>query len=709
MSLTASATDITADGSSTSVLSAQVRDQHGNPVRDGTQVTFTTDQGTFQGSSAVTVVTVGGAAQATLTSSTSVSLATVTATAGSVADSVQVAFSPGPARVLTLSAQPDRLVIGSASTLRAVVSDQYGNTVANGTTVQFVTDIGTLAPTSASTSGGVAVTTLTSSVAGVATVTATAGSGTDTATVQWLPAVQIGKGVGRDPAPAGSILSYTIYVQNTATGGDAALVRTLTDRLPPGFVYVPGSTSSPAFAGDPAIAGQDLTWTASPAPYALAAGNTLATTFQVQALAGAGTYYNSAGVSGDNFNPAATGDTAQVTLLGPSISSITPNRGCNSAPVSAALDGANFAPGATATMGSWTLGVTWISEGRLDVTIPPGVAAGVYDVTVTNPGGANASLPTSYSALNCGSTDTTLDSGYLGTYGAEPFFSASQGDDDQVQVLFLEVPEGTSGPLYVRVLDPDCGDSLDIQNGWDWDTPFTFTVYGGGGTYTDTDARSSHPSSGVSSGTILASAVFSQDAGLDGTWYAFGPLNVSDGELVSGRRIFKLSVVGGPEPPFLGGSRADLNVYNVALSTSNATNNAPNGSRIFAYSWTYLIPGATYNTPPRMFPYVSSSVTALTQNNWDFDNSTFGPGTAGITMLTPERTITVPETFVSSDNESRRSDHAASGGERNTTWAISCWAEPTGALTDNLVTFWATDQNGTALPIFARSTTSPPP
>jgi hypothetical protein len=110
-----------------------------------------------------------------------------------------------------------------------------------------------------------------------------------------------------------------------------------------------------------------------------------------------------------------------------------------------------------------------------------------------------------------------------------------------------------------------------------------------------------------------------------------------------------------------------------------------------------------------MFPYVASGVSTFTQHNWDYDNDAFGVGAAGITMTTPVRTITVPDTGVSGNNEERSTNHVTFDTERNTTWTVSCWAEPTWAPGDNLVTFWATDQNDNALAIFSRSTTGSPP
>ncbi len=575
--LSASSRHIPADGQSTSQISAQLFDQHGNPFLDQVAVIFSTNRGSFWGAPTVVVLADNGLAEATLTSSTSAGTATVRAQAEGASDSIDITFGPGPPRTLVLTAAPERPNVQQASTLEAIVQDAFGNRVADGTVVRFEATFGTLAQQEQATSGGIARTTLSSNAPGQATVTATSGGAADTAIVEFV-----------------SIISLT---------------------------------------------------------------------------------------------------------------RIEPNSGCNSAPVDITIVGSGFSPGATATLGAWALDVTWASASTLYATVPQDIAAGVYDLTVSTPGGDYARLSNGYAARNCGPIDTTLDSGHLGTYGAELDFAPGQGDDDQIQVLFLEVPEGTPGPLYVRVFDPDCGGTLDMQNGGAWDTSFEFTVYGGSGAYTDPDARNSHPTSGVHSGTVLATAIFGEDPSSDGQWYNLGPFNVTDGELVRGKRLFKLVVIGKP-PESPGINFADLNVYNVALSTSNGNNTAPAGSRILAFSWTFLIPGDAYRTPPRLFPYVGPGVAALVQHNWDYDRSTQN---AGLTAITPARALDIPYDRISGDNEVRNSSHQVLDTERNTTWAISCWAETDQTLADNLVTFWATDQDGRALSLFARSTNSPPP
>ena len=92
ITLTANPDELTADGTSTSTLTATVKNQYGNNVEDGTVVNFSTDHGTL---SDVTTTT-NGVATATLTSesSTETIVATVTATANGVKDATAVFFIP---------------------------------------------------------------------------------------------------------------------------------------------------------------------------------------------------------------------------------------------------------------------------------------------------------------------------------------------------------------------------------------------------------------------------------------------------------------------------------------------------------------------------------------------------------------------------------------------------------------------------------------
>ena len=161
----------------TSNIHATVKDIGGNSVADGTVVTFTTSLGALS-SNTITETTTNGVATAVLTSGTTAGTAVIIATADSKYDTTEVVFNPDPPHTVRLTADPMAIPADgvSTSTLRAMVTDQYGNPVADWTAVTFTTDLGSLGSSSVVkfTADGVATATLTSSRdAGLATVTAT--------------------------------------------------------------------------------------------------------------------------------------------------------------------------------------------------------------------------------------------------------------------------------------------------------------------------------------------------------------------------------------------------------------------------------------------------------------------------------------------------------------------------------------------------------
>ena len=107
---------------------------------------------------------------------------------------------------------------------------------------------------------------------------------------------------------AGGADGYTITLHNS--NQVAVSVDSITDTLPDGFAYVPGSTTG-AKTDDPVTAGQTLTWAG---PVDVEAGGELSLHFAVTAATIAGTYYNNAGADAESVAVAPTGDTAPVTV-----------------------------------------------------------------------------------------------------------------------------------------------------------------------------------------------------------------------------------------------------------------------------------------------------------------------------------------------------------------------------------------------------------
>jgi hypothetical protein len=126
------------------------RDLFGNPVLDGTVVTFTTSLGYFTDTMITMTLgsTVGGSAEALLTS-TEVGIAIVEGAVGEDSAAVAVTFTAGePHTIQILGVDPGVIpdCVGTAL-VRAEVKDKYGNAVTDGTVVVFdVTPQGDVEP-----------------------------------------------------------------------------------------------------------------------------------------------------------------------------------------------------------------------------------------------------------------------------------------------------------------------------------------------------------------------------------------------------------------------------------------------------------------------------------------------------------------------------------------------------------------------------------
>ncbi len=152
------------------IVTATVRDQYGNPVADGTPVTFTASLGVIEPPSRSTV---NGIATATLTSGYVAGTAMVTAFADGRSGQTSVTFLPGAPFTVTVALNPPNLTVDDTALVTSTVKDFYGNAVANGTLVTFTVSSGGIpVPPTNVTSAGLATTTLGSRVTGLITVTA---------------------------------------------------------------------------------------------------------------------------------------------------------------------------------------------------------------------------------------------------------------------------------------------------------------------------------------------------------------------------------------------------------------------------------------------------------------------------------------------------------------------------------------------------------
>ena len=194
-----------------STLTATAVDQYGNPVANGTSVTFTTSLGNVL----TPRVTTNGLATSSI-SSTLAGTAFITATSGAASGSATVIFTPGSPVTVTLQANPTSQSVGASSALTATVVDQYGNPVANGTSVTFTTSLGNVL-TPRVTTNGLATSSISSTLAGTAFITATSGAASGSATVIFTP---------------GSPVTVTLQANPTSqsVGASSALTATVVDQ-----------------------------------------------------------------------------------------------------------------------------------------------------------------------------------------------------------------------------------------------------------------------------------------------------------------------------------------------------------------------------------------------------------------------------------------------------------------------------------------------
>lgn len=182
-----SASPSTVSPSNTSTIAARVVDSAGNPVVDGSIVSFTLDNPSLGSISPSSAVTSNGNATGTFTASTDTGTVTITATSGTITGSIAITIggttTSTAAASISLTPTPQSITTSGTSSVQATVTTSTGANVADGTSVSFslsAVSMGTIT-TQATTSNGIATATFTAAnTPGTVTVTATAEGVTDT-------------------------------------------------------------------------------------------------------------------------------------------------------------------------------------------------------------------------------------------------------------------------------------------------------------------------------------------------------------------------------------------------------------------------------------------------------------------------------------------------------------------------------------------------
>ena len=215
VSVQVSPSSIPADGSSTSIVTATVTDQFGNP-RPNDTVTFSPSAQFGPVSNRG-----NGAYSATYTSTTTAGQVTITATDGSKFGSTNITQTPGSAASVSVQVSPSSIPAdgSSTSTVTATVTDQFGNPRSNDT-VTF-SPSGRFGSVSNRGNGRYTATYTSTTAAGQVTITATDGSAFGQAIITQTPGSAASVSV-QPPSPA------SIF----ANGGSTSTVTaTVTDQF----------------------------------------------------------------------------------------------------------------------------------------------------------------------------------------------------------------------------------------------------------------------------------------------------------------------------------------------------------------------------------------------------------------------------------------------------------------------------------------------
>jgi len=192
------------------------------------------------------------------------------------------------------------------------------------------------------------------------------------------------------------------------------------------------------------------------------------------------------------------------------------------------------------------------------------------------------------------------------TYGKGS--GTKEGDHDFRQVIYIAVPEDHTGPLFVRLFDPDVNHTHDTQFGTWGDTRTRFGLYGGKGAFATPASRDDEQSTG---GTLIAQRNFGSSRRFDNSWVTLGKITAEEGDPVGKERLFRLEVEGV--------SGDDGNVFDVAISHNTDKTNRASGVRVFSYLPTFRMPREGVLSEARFT--VPKSARGLIVHNFDAFNA----------------------------------------------------------------------------------------
>jgi len=248
-SMTAAPTSITADGTSTSTITVQLKDANGNNLTTGGDtVMLATTLGTLSaltdnGDSTYT---------ATLTSATITGTATVTGTVNAVAitDNATPSFTVGAASATTslITALPTSVTANGISSLTITVQlkDSNGNIITTGgDSITLATTLGTLSAVTDNGNGTYTATLTSATTTGTATISGTVNGQaiTDSATVNFIAGVATQLAFTVQPANAQATVPISPAIRVQVQDATGNLVSTGTNNITLTFANNPGGAT----------------------------------------------------------------------------------------------------------------------------------------------------------------------------------------------------------------------------------------------------------------------------------------------------------------------------------------------------------------------------------------------------------------------------------------------------------------------------------
>jgi len=271
---------------------------------------------------------------------------------------------------------------------------------------------------------------------------------------------------------------------------------------------------------------------------------------------------------------------------------------------------------------------------------------------------------------------------YLVTFGANAI--TAWGDDDFYQIFFCVVPVSQTGPVYLRVYDPDTGGNLDELKG-KFNTITKFSIYGGKDCWSEAANENIKQNGKNTKGYLLASKSFGSESTYNNNWYTFGPINPFEGELVEklGGRVFKITAQGV--------SGDDGNLYRYFLSTSATENRPVAGGNFFTYKYHFRLSDDQKHIS-QIYPFVDDKTISIEVSNFDWDND------GSIRIFSNSKNGTACK--ISGQNNWVVEKFPIVAAEKNSTIELQFVKNPSLKITNNNVVVTVKNQYGESLPFF---------